>query len=44
MKEAEKEYKKSKKVSAQSNFNARKNVKEEVLPDCFNQIIKKKKH
>ena len=40
-KQAEKEYKKSKKINAQCNFNARKNVKEEVLPDWFNQSIKK---
>ena len=41
MKEAEKEYKKSKKTNTLSNFNTGKNVKEEVLPDWFNQSIKK---
>ena len=40
-KEAEKEYKKSKKTNTLSNFNTGKNVKEEVLPDWFNQSIKK---
>ena len=38
---AEKEYKKSKKTNTLSNFNTGKNVKEEVLPDWFNQSIKK---
>ena len=41
MKEAEKEYKKSKKTNTLSNFNTGKNLKEEVLPDWFNQSIKK---
>ena len=41
LKEAEKEYKKSKKTNTLSNFNTGKNVKEEVLPDWFNQSIKK---
>ena len=39
--EQEKEYKKSKKTNTLSNFNTGKNVKEEVLPDWFNQSIKK---